>query len=233
MADVLVWFRSTDGELLTGQTGAGGRCEFLQATARTFDLLAYHRERRAGVRLNRLGFDPHVGVVERLVLQPMNSGALRVEVTDQAGKPVSDFALRVRLWGRSIRLARSDELLDDCLTGLPETEVAIQIERPYSRDPALYEPPKQVERRIVTPDSRATPTLKFRIRLMSRLCFDVAAKGALPHLLVRMRRSSNTEEEPGRRWTSNSTRTRARRTPTRCDHPGDGSRSRSNPATAK
>lgn len=192
VADVLIWLRCADGSQRVGQTTGAGRCEFFLASPQNLDVLAYQSEHRIGAKVGSVAFDPYRRYVLQLQLQAMDTGSVRVEVVDQAGHPVPRFALRVRLSGRSIRLVSSEELRGGCLTGLPEAEVAIQLVRPYSVEPVLYEPPEQVERRLVAPDGSATPIVRFAVKLMSRLCFDLAAEGAPPQLSVHVRRSAAT-----------------------------------------
>lgn len=199
LAEVMLSLRRARGRDAVGVTAANGRYDFHLAEPSNCEVFAYHKTRHVGAIVEHVAFAPAVGATQQLTLLPMDAGSLRIEVQDPSGVPVERFALRVKLRGQTIRFVRSEQLVGDLLTELPECELEVILERPYSDSPAMYELPTQGRERLCTPDRSATALVRFTVNRQSRLCFDVTMGGdRSERMSVRIRRSSVDEEHTWR-----------------------------------
>lgn len=157
-----------------GISSSGGMFNFFATNATQFAVHAYQGELRVGGSVYGLEFDPRRRCEQLIELAPMERGALRVRVLDQHGQPVQRFGLRLRWRGRLIRnVTDTDVAAGSLVTGLPETEISVELDSCYTRSPAMYSVPKRSQRLLITPTASAMDELVFRVNVQSRLRIDV------------------------------------------------------------
>jgi hypothetical protein len=174
IANALVWLQPLPGEGRLGTSSKEGECSFILTSSTLYDIRAYQGALRVGASACNRSFDPEQRRDVRLELLPMDRGQLRVRIVDQNDQPVPRFALRIRWHGELVRHVTDADLGgSSVVTGLPETEVSIDLDRCYSNVPSMYFLPKQANRRWATPNPSPTEELLFRVTVFARLRFDV------------------------------------------------------------